>query len=172
MERIDMSKRVTLRSERPEGRRIGRLRGMDVYLEGDLWEDYIMVVVYGAKARKAGHREVISKLSLSTDHCDAAYHVDLMEVDHRYQGHGIAPLLYRYLLRKLGIILQAGTSQSAGGRKIWAQLARMKDVTVYAVYERGRKAYLIDSEDEADELEHDSVNLYDGREVYTFAVAS
>lgn len=169
-----MSKRVALRPEHPEGHRVGRHRGMDVYLDGDLGEDYICVTLYGNKVGGSGRRQVISKLSLSTEYCDNAYHVDLMEVDHRFQGHGIAPLLYRYLIRKLGIILQAGTAQSVGGRKIWAQLAKMKDITVFAAYPRGgrRQAFMIDLDKEAEELEHDSVELYDGRKVYTFAASA
>lgn len=172
MKRIDMGKRVMLRAEEPEGTRIGRLRGMDVYLEGDVGDYVIMLVLYGEKNR-SGLRKVISKLSLSTEYCRGAYHVDLMEVDQRYQGHGIAPLLYRYAMRKLGIVLQAGVSQSAGGRKIWAQLAKMKDVTIFAAYARGRKqAYVLEAEAEDEELEHESIELYDGRKVYTFAFAA
>ena len=171
MNRIDLSKRVLLRAEIPEGKRIGRLRGMDIYLEGEIGEDYLLVVVYGGKT-SSGRRNVISKLSLSNEYCDGAYHVDLMEVDCRYQGHGIAPLVYRYLLRKLGIVLQAGVSQSAGGRKLWAQLAKMKDVTVFASYRRGKAAYVVDLDKDDEELHVDGIKLYDGRPIYTFAVAS
>ena len=172
MNRIDMNKRVTLSSECVEGTFVGKLRGMLVYLEGDVGDYIINIRVYRDGKSPSGKYEVIADLCLSTEYCSNAYHVDLMRVSSRYQGHGIAPLLYRFLLRKLGIILQAGTSQSVGGRKLWAQLAKMKGVTVFATTKRSKTALVLDIDKDDEELTDESVKLYDGRTIYTFAVAS
>ena len=171
MERIDMSKRVSLPAERPQGTYVGKLRGMLVYLEGDVGDYIINVTVYHNQKVSGGKYRTIAQLSLSTDYADGAYHVDLMRIDYRFQGHGIAPLIYRYVMRKLGIILQAGTSQSAGGRKLWAQLVKMKDITVFAQTRRG-KAHILELDKDDEELHCESLNIYDGhQQVYTFAMA-
>jgi hypothetical protein len=69
-------------------------------------------------------------LSLSKQ--NGAWHVDLVEVDSRYKGKKLANKLYRFLMKTLGITMMAGWAQSAGGRYIWNNLAKDKDITVYA----------------------------------------
>lgn len=174
MNRIQMSKQVVFPKSVPEGRKLGKLRGMDVYIEGTVGEDDLFVVVYRPNPCGSSNKKqsVISELFLSNDYCPGAYHVDSMQIDHRFQGHGIATLLYRYLIKKLGIILQAGTLQSPGGRKIWAQLAKESGIQIFAAYRRGKQLIQIESDDDSDELFHETVKLYDGvRQVYTFAMA-
>ena len=172
MNRIDMPKRVSLGNDYLDGTFVGKLRGMLVYLEGDVGDEFLNVRVYRNEELADGKHNVIADLVLSTEYCKGAYHVDLMRVSHRYQGHGIAPLLYAFLLRKLGIILQAGTAQSGGGRRLWAELAKMKGVTVFAATKRAKSALVIDLDKDDEELTHESVKLYDGRTIYTFAVAA
>ena len=174
MERIDMSKRVVLARQVPEGTYLGKLRGTLVYMEGSLGDDVVWIQVYMNQRLAGGKHQMVADLSLSTEYCSGAYHVDLMRVDYRFQGHGIAPLIYRFILRKLGIVIQAGTAQSLGGRKLWAQLVKMKGITIFASGKRGRVATIIDDIDrDDDELHHEDIKLYDGiREVYTFAVAA
>lgn len=178
MNRIDIGKRIVLRQEVPDGKFVGKLRGMLVYMEGEVGDDCIMVMVYQAKHKGYYHKkdskyQPIAELTLSTEMFDNAYHVDMMRIDYRFQGHGIAPLLYRYLLRRLGIIIQAGTMQSAGGRKLWASLAKMKDVLVFASYRRGGRIFEIDVDEDAEEMCCDGAKLYDGqRSMYTFAVSA
>lgn len=174
MERIDMSKRVVLGRQVPEGTYLGKLRGMLVYMEGSLGDEAVWIQVYVNQRLAGGKYQTVAELSLSTDYCSGAYHVDLMRVNYRFQGHGIAPLVYRFLLRKLGIVIQAGVVQSAGGRKLWAQLAKMKGITIFASGKRGQVATIIDDIDkDDDELHHEDIKLYDGpRTVYTFAVAA
>jgi len=172
MNRIDMPKRVTLGNDFADGTFVGKLRGMLVYLEGDVGDDFLCVRVYRDEELADGKRNVIADLMLSTEYCKGAYHVDLMRVSYRYQGHGIAPLLYRFLLRKLGIILQAGTAQSGGGRKLWAQLGKMKGIKLFAATPRAKSAHVLEIDTEDEELYNENINLYDGRTVYTFAVAA
>ena len=172
MNRIDMNKRIALKASRPEGKYLGKLKGMRVYLEGDVGEEVIFVQVYQDLDLGGGKHQLIADLNLFNGKAKGAYHVDLMRVDYRYQGHGLAPLIYRFVLRKLGIVLQAGTCQSAGGRKLWAQLAKTKGVMVYALHRRGTEAHVFDLDEDDDELHHESLKVYDGqRSVYTFAVA-
>lgn len=172
MNRIDMSKKVKIPNDYLDGTYLGKLRGMLVYLEGEIGDEHLMIRLYRNEELANGKHNVIAELMLSTEYCKGAYHVDLMRVSHRYQGHGIAPLLYAFLLRKLGIILQAGTCQSGGGRRLWAELAKMKGITVFAATKRSKSALLIDLDKEDEELTHESVKLYDGRTIYTFAIAA
>ena len=172
MNRIDMSKRVSLGNDFHDGTFVGKLRGMLVYLEGEVGDDLLCARVYRDEELADGKHNVIADLMLSTEYCKGAYHVDMMRVSHRYQGHGIAPLLYRFLLRKLGIILQAGTAQSLGGRKLWAQLGKMKGVQLFAATPRGKRAHVLEVDTEDEELYNENIDLYDGRTVYTFAVAA
>lgn len=172
MNRIDMSKKVKIPNDYLDGTYLGKLRGMLVYLEGEIGDEHLMIRLYRNEELANGKHNVIAELMLSTEYCKGAYHVDLMRVSHRYQGHGIAPLLYAFLLRKLGIILQAGTCQSGGGQRLWAELAKMKGITVFAATKRSKSALLIDLDKEDEELTHESVKLYDGRTIYTFAIAA
>ena len=173
MYRIEMNKRIALKAKRPEGTYLGNLRGMRVYLEGDVGEEVIFVQVYENRDLGGGKYQLIADLNLFNGHAKGAYHVDLMRIDYRYQGHGIAPLVYRYVLRKLGIVIQAGKHQSPGGRKIWAQLSKMGGVTVYCMHRRSSEAHVIDLDEDQDEITHEAFKVYDGpRSVYTFAVAA
>lgn len=65
------------------------------------------------------------------------YHVDLTEAHQKFAGYRLIPNVYHYLITQVGIPLQAGTSQSAGGRAMWNSLANMKGVKLLAV--RGRE---------------------------------
>jgi hypothetical protein len=59
-----------------------------------------------------------------------SYEISMVAIDGRYQGFGLAAKIYRYLMKKTGITLKAGSHQSIGGRAIWNDLAAYKDVQV------------------------------------------
>ena len=59
-----------------------------------------------------------------------SYEIAMVQIDSKYQGFGLAPKIYRYLMKKIGLTLKAGTQQSYGGRSIWNDLAAYKDVQV------------------------------------------
>src|SRR5210317_2151164 len=61
------------------------------------------------------------------------------QVDRKFQGFGFVPKFYKWLMKKHNVILQAGIEQSAGGRNMWAQLADVKGVSVYAV--KGKQSF-------------------------------
>ena len=161
MQRIDMGKRCTIRPEHIEGMFIGKLRNMLVYIEGDVGEDVIIVKAYLNKPLRDNKYQPIADLILCKEYYKNAYHVDLMRIDNRYQGHGIAPKFYRYVMKKLGIVIQAGRMQSAGGRQIWSKLCDMKDVVMFG--RKGRRLYQLEVDDETGELVTlEGVKVYDG----------
>lgn len=179
MERIGLSKRVKFYPEELEGDYIGKYKGMLFYILGEVGDEVISIKAYQNKP--TGVRVIkyqpIAEVSLSCGskaYTKHAYHVDLCQIDYRFQGHGIAPLIYRYLLCKLGIAIQAGISQSAGGRGIWAKLSKMPGVLVFATLttRKTRNIFPIELEKEDDELYHDEFEIYDGdRPVYAYATA-
>ena len=90
------------------------------------------------------------------------WRVDHVKVDQRFQGFGLVPSFYKFIMKKLDIILEAGMCQSPGGRYIWAQLSKVKDVTVFAKSVNS-KAYSVECDDSDRELVIDGpYQLYDG----------
>jgi len=179
MERIGYSKRVKFYPEELEGEYVGRFRKMLVYLVGEVGDEVINIKAYLNRPRGARvvRYQPVIEVSLSTGdaaYTKNAYHVDLCQIDYRFQGHGLAPIFYRYLLRKLGIAIQAGLSQSPGGRNIWANLCKMPGILVFATLttRKTENIFPIELDKEDDELHHDDIEIYDGdREVYAFATA-
>ena len=154
--RMNLNKVVNLGFEEKEGDLIGRRWGYDIHceksaremninvydrkkfktvnlLEQKEWNYILCDWVYntdtGDGTDEVHHRSV-AHLSLSKQ--NGAWHVDLVEVDSRYKGKKLANKLYRFLMKTLGITMMAGWAQSAGGRYIWNNLAKDKDITVYA----------------------------------------
>jgi len=70
------------------------------------------------------------ELSLSKE--NNAWEVDLVKVAKAYKGQSLAPRVYVLLMKKLGIVLKAGSSQSVGGRKLWNRLAKRTDVLIWS----------------------------------------
>ena len=121
---------------------------------------------------KSGNMRVVAEMTLreSKRH---VYEVDVMVIDSHFQGLGLAPKLYAYILRKLNITLQAGTQQSPGGRSIWKRLAQRKDVLVYGKTPHGRPVPMYEDPESGDlkPLCRLDISLYDGdREFYMYAV--
>lgn len=158
MKRIDMGKRVVLYPEVARGRRVGRLKGMDVYL--DLDEDFDgelgRIVAYG-KTFKSGKRQPIMEVSIGKEEFRNAYHIDIARTDHRYQGHGLMPLLYRFIMKKTGIMLQAGHMQSAGGRALWCKLGKLPGVQLFIAKPKKKELIPIEVDRDDEEL----ANVYD-----------
>jgi hypothetical protein len=85
--------------------------------------------------------------------------IQIMRIDSQYQGYGLAPKIYKQIMKSTGKILEAGSTQSAGGRSIWYSLCKMSGVTVYAVY--NNQAWLL----EADEIEREP-SCYECPDIY------
>lgn len=104
----------------------------------------------------------LSQINKKVYEKSVAWQVDHVKVDQRFQGYGLVPRFYKFIMKKLGIILEAGTCQSPGGRYIWAQLSKVKDVTVFAKSVNS-KAYSVECDDSDRELVIDGpYQLYDG----------
>jgi hypothetical protein len=96
----------------------------------------------------------------------------MTQLDHRYGGRGIAAKAYRYIIKKLGLTIQAGTAQSKGGRKVWFDLAQINDLNVY-VQSKYSKKYVVGIDTEEREVWHPMKEIYDGdKEMYVFATAA
>src|SRR5210317_1078803 len=167
MERIDMKKRVKMGRFNPFKRHetfVGKLKNMLVFADGNLKDDdsTVLFYVYHDLFDSLGRYQQIAELCLTNEICENAYHVDLIRVNSRFQGFDISPKLYYYIMKKFGIVIQAGSSQSAGGRKIWSKLCKMKNVIVFGT--SGRKFVQMDIDEETGELCADGAKVYnDGR---------
>jgi len=75
----------------------------------------------------------IGTLTLSTAYnfpIESSLKVDMIAVDPRYQGQGIAKAMYGLVLTVMKRTLVAGHSQSPGGRRNWLSLAQIPGASV------------------------------------------
>jgi len=100
------------------------------------------------------------------------FHVHYAMVDSKFQGYGIAPAVYREILKNVpGMIISAGSAQSTGGRGIWSQLSKFDDVLVYGGTSSDNVHELF-ADDELGELYSDEVDeMYESRSFRAFAIA-
>jgi hypothetical protein len=143
VDRITMNKGVTLGyGNLDDMELVGRSFGYDIYVEQEE-RSYQTVWVYDRNVTKRCRRSVTyddglmetryriaAKIELSVYR--GAWHVDLLNVDSRYKGNNLAVKIYKLLMRKMDITLNAGSCQSAGGRYVWNKLAKTPGVVVYA----------------------------------------
>ena len=161
MNRIDMSKKVVLYPEVPRGIRLGKYRGMDVYLDMD--EDFEFevgrFVAYGKEVKRGKRvlRQPVMEVSIGKEEFRNAYHIDIARTDYRYQGFGLMAGLYRYVMKKTGMVLQAGHMQSQGGRNLWLKLAKLPDVELFIAKKNKKELIPIEVNEDDDEL----VGVYD-----------
>jgi hypothetical protein len=131
--------------ERDDYEPLGKLGNLDIYYAKD---STVMGVIGGAG------RDMVFHITFSRSFKRRAWHVDLTEVDSKYQGFGAMPRVYHFLLANIpGFIMEAGGSQSPGGQSIWKRLATYPDVVVFT-YDRGRIVEL-EYDETTDELSSD-----------------
>jgi hypothetical protein len=125
MERINLSteKFFSLgklkRSER--GYCIGKVKQLNIELnQGGRGEEYIVQGVHD-------NGQLVVELVLGHVR-NNVYTVQNSTVTWRCQGFNIMPLIYRLVMKKMKFKLQAGSMQSAGGRKLWVRLNETKGV--------------------------------------------
>ena len=144
--RIDMARGVSLGyGNLDDLELVGRAFGYDIHIEQE--ELSAMTVwVYERNVTKRFRREGLSgdgemetryRIVATVDlikHRGAchAWHVDMLKVDSRYKGKNLAIKIYKFLMRKMDIIMMAGSQQSVGGRYVWNKLAKSPGVVVYA----------------------------------------
>jgi len=70
---------------------------------------------------------------------DNLYAVEMVRVDSKYQGFGLANRVYKKLMDKLGISMITDEYQTPGGQHIWCKLFETKGVQVHAVKGNGKR---------------------------------
>jgi hypothetical protein len=135
-------------------------------MDESLWVEVVDTSVVHGRSPQRVKRVLEIQLSITEF---KAWHIDITRLDHKYAGRGIAAKAYRYIIKKLGITLQAGSAQSKGGRKIWFDLAQRQDLNVFARTKYGQSNIVgIDCEER--EVWLPKKEIYDGnKEMYVFA---
>jgi len=130
-DRITLSKRASLGwgSVYEDLIRLGRVRGFDVYSDESHEDDYREIWIYDQSRKRGNQYRIVAYIALSRR--GSFWHVDLVKVDSHYRGNGVARLVYSFLIRK-GYALQAGDSQSPGGRFVWNELAKDSRLVLFA----------------------------------------
>jgi hypothetical protein len=130
------------------------------YKEEDSYMQIDVIDVWQPERENLTRLKRVFELELDLSECNA-WSVVMARVDQEYRGHGFAPHLYRWVMMQTGIILQAGETQSPGGRSIWHAMAGMKDVIVYG---KTLASELIqcDPSDYERDIVADGVVTYDG----------
>ena len=164
MDRIEMKKSERLGyfdTKSLDYRKIGSFRKLHVYVDdsilGYIDVDVVDPTVQHGRSPQRLKRVLTIQLSITEF---KAFHIDLTKLDKTYSGRGIAAQAYRYIIKKLGITLQAGEAQSKGGRKVWYDIAQIMDLAVWAK-SRYSKAYEVGIDPQERE-----VWLPSGKEVY------
>jgi len=176
MDRITMRKREDLGFFAPDDSiLIGSFRKLQVWYT--IWEDDMIAI--DVIDTSISHKRIPSRkkrvldvqLSKSSDFTNA-WHIDMTRLDYRYAGKGIAARAYSYVIKKLGIMIQAGDCQSKGGRKIWFDLAKDKGLTISGQTKYG-KANIVSVDKKAREVRLKGKDIYDGnKRMYVFAYAA
>jgi hypothetical protein len=144
---------------------LGRIKNLEIY-----WSRYggdKMEVV----GKERGTDQFVFVLDLFKT--SLGWYVDMSQVDCKYQGFGIMPEVYAFILNNLpgDFVLRAGSSQSPGGQQIWKKLAQRDDVVVFTKQDGEIIELEYDpSSDEIDtlELKH---HIYDKDHLTMYAIA-
>ena len=180
MDRITMKKKLSLSYFDTKARddcwvRLGSFSKLQVWVDNSMQkEGYLEVTVVDTKVvhgRSPQRVKIVLQITLSVGDFKNAFHIDMTQLDHRYAGRGIAAKTYRYIIKRMGITLQAGSCQSKGGRKVWFDLAQFNDLNVYTKSKGGRAA-VVGIDEEEREVWHPTKEIYDGmKEMFVFARA-
>ena len=181
MDRIDMKKKFALgyfdtKANDDTWVRLGSFSKLQVWVDNSMQDEgYLEVtvvdtsVVHGKSPQRV---KIVLEINLSTECFKDAFHINMTRLDHRYGGRGIAAKAYRYIIKRMGITIQAGTIQSKGGRKVWFDLAQVNDLEVYTK-SKFSKSYVVGIDEEEREIWHPAKEIYDGdKAMYVFARAA
>jgi len=73
------------------------------------------------------------------NHRENMYAVEMVRVDSKYQGFGLANRVYKKLMDKFGISLITDEYQSPGGQHIWYKMFETKGVQIHAIKGTGKR---------------------------------
>ena len=157
MNRIEVRKDMRLGKIAPS--RVPDCALASTYDNLEMWvdtEETTYKVVYIADATT---RDIVARVALSRVR-SRVWEVDMCSIDSKYQGFGIAPSLYYWIMLSLDISLKAGYQQSPGGRGIWYDLAALPEVSVL-VRRRGSEFAFAERDDEMREVCSDQFDCYE-----------
>lgn len=168
MNRIKTAKTQRLGYLEPEGQKIGLLGAFSLYRAEDTGTGHTYIEAYDMSRRCGIRYKRAAYIALHKDSdYPAAYCVSMVSVDNEYKGNGLSHKLYRWLLvNHPKLVLRAGPDQSPGGRYIWYNLAKYKDILIYAVnVETEQITDAISRSHKRRELALGSTVIYDNDEV-------
>lgn len=96
--------------------------------------------------------------------------VNIVRSNKKYRGYDVAPKVYRYLIKK-GIVLQAGTLQSVGGRAVWNKLAQYPDIEMFGVSKQDPHIEIRAGDQGAIEAVDPDIDIYSGNRIKVYARA-
>jgi hypothetical protein len=135
VDRITLQKSRSLGYVEPYTDLVGKMRGLNVTWGTDSENSkHINIEVVDPRTRTPdGFEQLIMSMLLEPAGSESlAYEVSNVNIGEEFRGFGVAPKVYRYILKKLPhLLLKAGSAQSPGGRYIWYMLAQYKDIVVY-----------------------------------------
>jgi hypothetical protein len=138
-------------------------RGLEVWCNKYTEEEYFSTLS-GVELAFMRDGNIVAYVDLAKEENDQAWEVYMVKVSRRFSGFGLAPKAYAWMIKRFGIVIKAGESQSPGGRYIWHELAATRDINVVAC--SSPKARLLrevySNPDRPRELTTDGVSLYDG----------
>ena len=155
---------------------LGSFRKLQVWVDDSLMAEGLLEIEVvdptAAHGRSPQRKKRVLEVQLSkSDNFTNSWHVNMTRLDSKYAGRGIAAQAYRYIIKKMDLLLEAGGSQSKGGRKVWYDLAQIKDLTVYGQTKFG-KQNPIKLDHVNREVKLDNKEIYDGpKEMFVFACA-
>lgn len=137
---------------------IGKLLNMKVYSFFNGEERSVIII--DPNSSKSKKFKIIMRIDLFRV-LGNAWFVEEVGIASKYQGFGLAPKAYRFVMQSLNIIMRSGNEQSPGGNYIWNELNKYSDIDIYAIDIKNKyEWYDVESTDHGI-LECDSLSLYD-----------
>ena len=126
--RLGKSKRN--RSSTPPMTRVARVGSVEIY--SGTWGDGALFI----ECTLTGCNDIVMYIDLEEEYKNKApeqfYSVSMVEVARQFTGQGLAPKVYRAIMRATGIKIISGAQQSKGGQSIWRQLISAKGMRLMA----------------------------------------
>jgi hypothetical protein len=101
---------------------------------------------------------------------DNIFEIISTKISRKYQGFNIAPMIYEKILQYTGWYIGAGQEQSPGGRGIWYNLGKLKNISLVGMDRIGR-LFDVEPDDEKRELACEERSVYDSYQFQVYARA-
>lgn len=171
MNRIKFCKNHNLGYMRLPQTGLGARKGtLCVYAISNKRDNRMTVYAVDSANTKRNQVKVVLELSLYNSKKNSnCYKVGTVKTDSKYQGFGVAPWVYATLIKKIpNFSLRTSESHSPGGRYIWAELAKRKDINVYAMT-KGGKWYPLAVDTDIKEVYFDKFDIYERENIRLIA---